>query len=110
MATKLALTTIERNDDEFRVTATKAGQPIDLASLDIEAVIKDTTSDDDSTGTVLTLAGGDMEIVNAAGGVFDWYVPAAAVSAPGKMVYHVDVLDGGKRHTVLYGELTVVDI
>lgn len=110
MATKQPLKVIERNDEVVTVTATRNGTPIDLTGLGVEAVVKGDASVDDSTGTTLTLAAGDVEVTDAAGGVFDVHYPATALTSPGIKFYRVDLLDGTLRHTLLYGDLTIVDV
>lgn len=110
MATKQALTVFERNDPVITIAATKNAAAIDLTGLSVEFIIKAKAADLDASGTILTSAAGDIVLTSPTSGVCEVNIPADVLAAPGKQFYRADVLDAGKRHTVLYGDFITVDV
>lgn len=105
---KKDLELIENNDTvvRFTVTRRRSGirQPYDLAGATMEFYLKtaSTVSDDDAV-----MYTGD--VIDAAGGIADVEVSASDMS-PGSYVYHFDAVINGKRNTVAYGTLKVVNV
>lgn len=105
----------EANDEDLDVVLTTnkptPGTVLNLTGKTLEAFLKPAaaTADNDPGAWKGTTAGGEITVTDAAGGKASIAIPAAAV-VTAKGWWRVDVLDGGKRKTALYGTVAVTDL
>lgn len=83
--------------------------PLNLTGYStIEFFVKDRAAGADGP-PVATLAGGDVRVTAALTGQLSVDLVAADLAVPGKRWYRLDGVNAGKRLTLAYGWLTVVD-
>lgn len=99
---------IENNDTPVHFTLTRDGVAVDLSSATVEFHHK--ASRDDADGTPYTVASGEVEITDAAGGEVTVTLDAADFSTPFPRWYHLDVVEGGDRLTYAYGTIKVGNV
>jgi len=110
MAQLLKLRLVERNDVTVTLTASRDGQPVNLdGGVVLEMYLKTTEYQDDADAVVLTDAGGQITVTNAAAGIAEAVIDGSLIT-PALTFWRYDLLDGGARHTVLYGPLEVINV
>lgn len=89
---------------------TSDGDPLNLSSVDVTAVIKPSehVEDDDAVAHVLT-EGDGVTIVDAAAGRVRLAIPDAVTAAPGQWFYKITPGVGGSEEPAIIGTLWVAD-
>lgn len=99
---------IENNDTIVRFTVTRRSSgvrmPYDLTGAAMEFYLKTSSAEDDDDAIMYV-----GSLADPAGGVADVQMVAADM-VPGSYWYHLDAVINGKRNTVAYGALKVVNI
>jgi hypothetical protein len=76
---------------------------------DLELYLKTTEYQDDSEAIVLTRDHGEITVTNPAAGMAEATIDGSLV-VPELTFWRYDLIDGGARHTVLYGPLQVINV
>lgn len=110
MAQLLKLTLVERNDVTVELAATRSAMPVAIDDgADLELYLKTTEYQDDADAIVLTRDDGEIVVTNAAAGMAEATIDGTLIT-PDLTFWRYDLIDGGARHTVLYGPLEVVNV
>lgn len=107
----LTMTLYERNDHTAQFTITQAGAPFDITGLTIEITLKGSPQDDDSTGTLLSTATGEVTITDGPNGIGEVDISSTVTAAPATgRFFKLEVVNAGKRNTAGYGNYKVIDL
>lgn len=110
MAQLLKLRLVERNDITVELTATRDGQPVNiLDGMGLELYLKTTEYQSDVDAIKLTREGGEITVTSASEGIAEAVIDGTHIT-PELTFWRYDLLDGGARHTVLYGPLEVINV
>lgn len=110
MAQLLKLRLVERNDDTVTLTATRSGNPINLVDgVGLELYLKVTEYQADADAICLTREGGQIVVTDAAAGRAEAIIDGTLLTTD-LTFWRYDVIDGGARHTVMYGVLEVTGV
>lgn len=97
----------QNNDRTFSLTLTVDSEPLNITSLTLSLVLKDSRTATDASGTTYT-AGSGLTVVSALLGKVSWALPHAQTGTPGMKWWRIDVVDGaGNRTTVMLGNLII---
>lgn len=115
MPSTSTLTVYQGNDEDITETISLDGALLDLTDWDVEFLIKNSaaTDDDDVGNTVLSTATGEItkldQVANKGKCVVS--IPHSVLADPAQRYRRVDLVGAdGRRHTVLYGSLTITDV
>lgn len=117
MALQVTWPTLNESNDENLLASLTTNQPsagtaLNLTGLTVEAYLKParTTADGDAAVWKGSTATSGVTVTNAAGGLIEVAIPAAAVTTA-KGWLRIDVVTGGGlRKTAAYGAVTVTDL
>lgn len=111
MASLVPLHLTESNDETINLTAISPIE-VPVASCTFELYIKTSANQPDDDATILTTGSGltisTTGTTTTIGLIAD--IPAAALAAPGEQFWRLDLIITGKRHTCMYGPLTVRNV
>jgi hypothetical protein len=102
----------EFNDETLDVSITSGGSPFNITGLTMEMYLKTAAGvSDTDPSTVKLTTPTDITITNGPGGLATVVIPNADLQ-PGDNVgfYRYDILQAGKRHTALFGKVTVTSL
>jgi len=105
------LTVFQGNDPALQFTLRYAGttDPYVLTGSTIAMFLKAAPAVADPSAQYTT-ENAKITIVDGPGGVFSVQMAAADLATAGQLFFHIDVTKSGKKETVVYGYVKVVDV
>lgn len=104
--------TLTEDDSSLRTwQITQAGAALNLASADVQAVIKTSqhVEDDAATGVYTLTEGSGLTIADAAQGKVQLDIPSAVTASPSSWFYKIRVTVAGHTETAIMGWLMIQD-
>lgn len=111
MATAVNVSLIEDDDEDPLFELTSGGEPMNLSTSDVTAVIKPSEHSDDDSDDAHQLTEGDgLTIVDASAGLVRLTIPEAVNASPVSWFYKIRVTISGSTKTAIFGWMTVQDV
>lgn len=107
------LTVGQYNDETIALAITSGGSPLNLTGLTIEAYFKPTAAalDTDVGVTKLSTVTGEIVVTNAAGGLANMAIANGVLTLTSTPAFwRLDIVNAGKRNTVMFGAVKITDL